>query len=71
MTYKCGVAHGPYRDYWSIGGLACEGQYVHGMQEGEWRSYNADGTLLKVIRFQGGREVIDRDGLFDRTESKE
>jgi len=66
-TYHRGVAHGPYRDYWSNGLLACEGQYVRGVQEGEWRFYNPDGTLREVIRFEGGREVVDWDELFGRT----
>jgi antitoxin component YwqK of YwqJK toxin-antitoxin module len=68
-TYQRGVAHGPHRDYWSNGLLACEGQYVNGVQEGEWRFYNPDGTLREVIRFEGGREVVDWDRLFGPTGS--
>lgn len=66
-TYRSGVAHGPYRDFWSSGLLACEGQYVEGVQEGEWRFFNPDGTLREVIRFEGGREVVDRGRLLGRT----
>ncbi|HMC90237.1 MAG TPA: hypothetical protein VKI17_11855 [Gemmataceae bacterium] len=58
-TYQGGVAHGPYRDYWSNGLLACEGLYANGSQEGEWRFYNPDGTLREAIWFDGGREVVD------------
>jgi antitoxin component YwqK of YwqJK toxin-antitoxin module len=52
---------GPYRDYWSTGGLACEGQYRDGLQEGEWRFYNRDGSLREVVQFVSGREVVDWD----------
>jgi antitoxin component YwqK of YwqJK toxin-antitoxin module len=59
ITYEQGVRHGPYWDCWSSGRLSCEGRYVHGVQEGEWRFYGPDGSLREVIRFAGGREVGD------------
>jgi antitoxin component YwqK of YwqJK toxin-antitoxin module len=65
-TYEQGVPHGPYRDYWSNGELSCGGQYVHGVQEGEWRFYSPEGELREVIRFEGGREVVDWDRIFGR-----
>jgi antitoxin component YwqK of YwqJK toxin-antitoxin module len=37
MTYVCGVLHGPYRDFWSHGGMSLEGQYRDGLQDGDWR----------------------------------
>jgi len=59
-TYKRGVLQGPYRDYWSRGGVSLEGQYVNGLQEGEWRFYDRDtGSLREIIRFEGGREVFE------------
>jgi antitoxin component YwqK of YwqJK toxin-antitoxin module len=57
---------GPYRDYWSTGGLACEGQYLDGLQQGEWRFYNRDGSLRERILFSRGREVPEWDRLLDR-----
>jgi antitoxin component YwqK of YwqJK toxin-antitoxin module len=48
---------GPYRDYWSDGVLACDGQYRDGVQDGVWRFYDRDGTPREVIRFSGGHEV--------------
>ncbi len=75
ITYDRGVAQGPYRDYWSNGRLACEGEYAGGTQEGEWRFYDREsGELQEVLRFVAGREVIGlggtlragpRDGLGD------
>jgi len=58
-TYERGVRHGPYRDYWSNGRLACEGQYVGGVQEGEWRFYHQDGSIMQILWFEGGREVVN------------
>jgi hypothetical protein len=65
ITYDRGVAHGPYRDYWPNGLVSLEGQYVRGVQEGEWRFYDDEtGELREVLRFEGGREVIDWDEFF-------
>src|SRR5262245_26936218 len=66
-----GVAKAPFRDYWSNGVLACEGQYVNGSQEGEWRFYNSDGALREAIRFDGGREVVDWVRFLGRADSSE
>ena len=70
-TYHGGVAHGPYRDYWSNGLLACEGRYAGGVQDGEWRFYSPDGTLREVIQFEGGREVVDWARLFGQKDGDE
>jgi antitoxin component YwqK of YwqJK toxin-antitoxin module len=64
-TYERGVLHGPYRDFWSHGGVSLEGRYVHGLQEGEWRFYDRDtGKLREVLQFHGGREVVNWDEFF-------
>lgn len=64
-TYERGVLQGPYRDFWSHGGVSLEGQYVNGVQEGEWRFYDRDtGSLREVLRFEGGREVVVWDDFF-------
>lgn len=68
ITYQRGVAHGPYRDYWSSGQVALEGQHVNGEQEGEWRFYDQDtGERREVLRFVAGREVVDWDEFFGRS----
>lgn len=68
MTYERGVAHGPYRDYWSDGRVATEGQYVGGVQEGEWRFHDQrPGQPPEVLRFAAGREVVDWDVFFGRS----
>jgi len=69
-TYKEGRRDGPFRDYWSNGQLACEGKYIEDVQEGEWRFYNEDGSLMDVIQFKGGREIVDWDRFFGRTQGK-
>ena len=66
ITYNCGVAEGPYRDYWPDGRLACEGQYSRGVQEGEWRFYHCPDESPEVIRFVHGREVVDWNAFFGR-----
>jgi antitoxin component YwqK of YwqJK toxin-antitoxin module len=63
VTYEQGVRHGPYKDYWSNGQLSCEGDYVRGVQQGEWRFYDVHGALREVVRFEGGREVVNWDRL--------
>lgn len=55
---------GPYREHWSNGRLAIEGQYVNGLQEGEWRYYDENGTLYEIIHFTAGREVVDWEKFF-------
>jgi antitoxin component YwqK of YwqJK toxin-antitoxin module len=62
-TYEQGIRHGPYRDYWSTGALACEGMYVRGLQQGEWRYFDGAGTLLEVIQFHAGQEISKQDWL--------
>jgi antitoxin component YwqK of YwqJK toxin-antitoxin module len=59
-TYVGGVLDGPYRDFWSHGGVSMEGRYRDGLQEGEWRFYDRDtGELREVWLFIAGRQVVD------------
>lgn len=63
-----GVRHGPYRDFWPDGRVSAEGQYRDGLQDGEWRFYNPDtGELRETVRFVAGREVVDWDTFFGRS----
>jgi antitoxin component YwqK of YwqJK toxin-antitoxin module len=70
-TYVHGVLHGPYRDYWSHGGVSLEGQYRNGLKVGEWRFYDHEtGKLREVLQFVDGREVMN-PRTFGRSESSE
>jgi antitoxin component YwqK of YwqJK toxin-antitoxin module len=69
-TYDRGVLHGPYRDYWSNGVVSLEGQYADGQQEGEWRFYNEDGSLREKLYFERGREIIDWNKFFGRSDAQ-
>lgn len=72
ITYSHGVAHGPYRDYWSNGRASLEGQHADGLQEGEWRFYDRDtGELKEVLQFVAGEEVMDWDAYFKRSRPAE
>ena len=54
-TYVRGVLHGPYRDFWSSGGVSLEGQYRDGLEDGEWRYYHHEtGELQEVLQFVAG-----------------
>lgn len=65
INYVRGVAHGPYRDFWSDGRVACEGQYANGLQEGEWRFYDTiPGKPLELLRFVAGQQVVDWNAFF-------
>ncbi len=67
MHYDRGVPHGPYRDYWPDGRAMTEGQYVAGVQDGEWRYFDGElGNPPYVIRFAAGRQIMSRDELFGR-----
>jgi antitoxin component YwqK of YwqJK toxin-antitoxin module len=57
ITYSHGVVHGPYLDFWSTGGVACEGQFVDGFQDGVWHYYHKDGTLMEIVHFKHGNAI--------------
>jgi antitoxin component YwqK of YwqJK toxin-antitoxin module len=57
ITYDHGVVHGPYRDFWTNGKVASEGQFQEGQKEGIWHYYNPDGTFRELVEFKAGREV--------------
>jgi antitoxin component YwqK of YwqJK toxin-antitoxin module len=43
---------GEIKEFYSNGKLKLEGFYLDGKKNGEWREYNEDGKLLKVIRWK-------------------
>lgn len=57
ITYRRGIPHGPFCDYWSTGPVACTGQFSEGKQDGAWRFYKEDGSLMEVIHFKAGKEI--------------
>jgi antitoxin component YwqK of YwqJK toxin-antitoxin module len=60
ITYRYGIAHGPYVDFWSNGMVASEGQYWDGKQEDNWHFYNEDGTLREIIKFKQGKQIAEK-----------
>ena len=56
ITYRDGIADGPYLEYWSNGKVACTGQFRHGTQDGLWQFFREDGSLMETIRFLLGKE---------------
>jgi hypothetical protein len=63
ITYIHGIVHGPYLGYWKNGKVSCEGNYEEGKQEGIWHFYNLDGSLMEIVRFNQGKEIIDFPSL--------
>ncbi|MCI0640873.1 MAG: hypothetical protein L0Y72_30355 [Gemmataceae bacterium] len=57
ISYRNGVVHGPFVDYWSDGKVASEGQFVNGRQDGLWHFYFEDGRLSEIIHFKDGKEI--------------
>lgn len=56
ITYREGVVHGRYVDFWSNGQVASEGQFCEGQREGPWHFYEQDGTLMDIVHFKKGKE---------------
>jgi antitoxin component YwqK of YwqJK toxin-antitoxin module len=49
--------HGKHTWYWDNGKKKDEGEYVMGLKEGDWISFNYDGTPFIVVSYKGGKEV--------------
>ena len=60
--------HGKHIYYWDNGNKKDEGEYTMGKKEGEWISYNYDGTLFIIVSYKNGIEYR-YDGI-QITESK-
>jgi antitoxin component YwqK of YwqJK toxin-antitoxin module len=69
ITYSTGVVHGPYTDYWSNGQIASTGQFENGYRHGLWQHYNKDGTLRETVQFVRGKELIDWNDFFAKTDA--
>jgi antitoxin component YwqK of YwqJK toxin-antitoxin module len=65
ITYRDGIVHGPYLDFWSNEKVACEGQHHEGKQEGIWHFYNKDGTMQALILFKEGNQIESTQYIFD------
>jgi antitoxin component YwqK of YwqJK toxin-antitoxin module len=57
ITYRDGVPHGEYCDYWSNGQLAATGTFRDGKQDGVWCFYFDDGAPMESIQFADGIEI--------------
>lgn len=49
--------HGKHTYYWDNGTKKDEGEYVMGRKEGEWVSYNYDGTIFLIVSYKNGIET--------------
>lgn len=49
--------HGRHVYYWDNGKRKDEGEYVMGLKEGDWISYNYDGTPFLVVHYENGKET--------------
>ena len=50
------IRHGPFVAYHEDGGIASEGQYVDGAEEGLWRDYHENGTLAAEGEYRSAKE---------------
>lgn len=65
ISYRHGVLHGPYVDFWRNGKVSSEGQHDKGEQEGIWHFYNEDGTISAIIHFKDGKGIEDTQYIYD------
>ena len=61
QNYIHGVLHGPYASYHTNGQLWSEGVHVNDQCEGTFKVYNEHGLLIKLLIFENGRLVEERD----------
>ncbi len=54
--------HGQHTYYWDNGKRKDAGEYIMGRKEGDWISYNYDGTPFLIISYKNGKE-IKYDGI--------
>jgi antitoxin component YwqK of YwqJK toxin-antitoxin module len=65
LTYREGILHGPYLDYWLNGKVSCEGQHSEGEQDGIWHFYKVDGAISAIIQFKDGKVIDDAQYNYD------
>jgi len=66
--------HGEFSEWWDTGKLWKTGQYIDGVQTGEWKFYNRLGRLTKQGKYVAGRPdgewvYFRKDGTRQRIES--
>lgn len=61
ITYRHGVIHGRYVDFWSNGKVASEGQFRDGNQEDTWHFYNEDGTIREIVYYNHDKEIVESE----------
>lgn len=55
--YTGTLLHGPYSAFDAESRLVEQGKFRKGVKHGEWRYWNADGTLFRVEYWRNGRDV--------------
>ena len=59
-NYKKGVLHGAYKRFFASGETLLEGEYLNGQREGNWISYDKEGTPLNIEIYEKGNEMLSR-----------
>jgi len=50
-SYKDGLLHGPYENYWESDRIEMKGNYIRGKRVGRWERYHKNGNLYYVTNF--------------------
>lgn len=58
IELKRGTKHGAYKEMYPNNSLKVKGKYKHDLQEGNWKYYDEDGSLIEEKIFKEGKEVI-------------
>ena len=55
---KGGKKHGKWMAF-EDSTLVIEGEYIQGIKEGNWKWYNSDGTIFRIVEYKNGLETMD------------
>ena len=66
--YKNGKLHGKRETYFPNGKLAEEGNYVYGVQQGNYKKYNAKGGILEDVNYKNGQ--VDGIAIYNDGDGK-
>lgn len=56
--YKNGLRHGKWIA-WEGGYLHIAGSYRNGNHDGQWKFFNKDGTIYRIIQYDNGKEITN------------
>ena len=57
--YESARKSGIYRSYYRNGLLKVEGNFARNKENGEWRYYNEQSELVKVVTYEYGTLVVE------------